>query len=57
MYETAYDTFKALPDAATYLKEGITFEMLDKIAYQFSDNDWAEMMQKAKQKLFENFRK
>jgi len=54
---TAYEKLKSLPDAATYLKAGTTFEMLDKIAYAFSDNEWAEKMQKAKQKLFESFRK
>lgn len=56
-YLTAYEKLKSLPNATAYLKEGMTFEMLDKIAYAFSDNDWAEKMQKAKQKLFESFRK
>jgi hypothetical protein len=57
VYDTAYDRFKSLPNAVGYLKPGVTFEMLDKIAYAFSDNEWAEKMQKAKQKLFESFRK
>lgn len=56
-YMTPYEKLKSLPNAVQYLKEGVTFEMLDKIAYQFSDNEWAEKMQKAKKKLFENFRK
>lgn len=56
-YMTAYERLKLLPNAGQYLKAGVTFEMLDKIAYAFSDNDWAEKMQKAKQKLFESFRK
>ena len=55
-YMTAYEKLKSLPNASQYLKEGITFEILDKIAYAFSDNDWAEKMQKAKQKLLENVR-
>jgi hypothetical protein len=54
---TAYDKLKSLPNAQQYLKEGVTFEMLDKIAYSFSDNEWAEKMQKAKQILFESFRR
>lgn len=57
VYLTAYEKFKSLPDAKQYLKVVVTFEMLDKIAYAFSDNEWAEKMQKAKQKLFESFRK
>lgn len=56
-YMTAYEKFKSLENAEQYLKEGVTFEALDKIAYAFSDNEWAEKMQKAKQKLFESFRK
>ena len=56
-YMTAYEKFKSLPNAQQYLKVGVTFEMLDKIAYSFSDNEWAEKMQKAKQILFESFRK
>jgi hypothetical protein len=57
IYMTAYEKLKSLPNATEYLKEGTTFEMLDKIAYEFSDNEWAEKMQKAKQKLFASFRK
>ena len=33
-----------------------TLEMLDKIAYAKSDNDFAEEMQKAKEELFKNFK-
>ncbi len=57
VYMTPYDKLKSLPNTETYLREGVTFAMLDKIAYAFSDNECAEKMQKAKQKLFENFRK
>ena len=57
IYDTAYERFKSLPNARQYLKHGISFDMLDKIAYEFSDNEWAEKLQKAKQKLFETFRK
>ena len=55
-YMTPYERFKSLPNAQQYLKPGITFEILDKIAYQMSDNDFAEEMQKAKEKLFKNFK-
>lgn len=57
IYMTPYEKFKSLPNAKQYLKEGITFEILDKTAYEFSDNEWAEKMQKAKQKLFASFRR
>lgn len=56
-YMVPYERFKSLPDATQYLKDGMTFPILDKIAYAFSDNEWAEKMQKAKKKLFESFRK
>ncbi len=56
VYDTAYEKLKSLPEAEEYLKDGVTFDIFDKIAYAFSDNEWAEKMQKAKQKLFESFR-
>ena len=55
-YMTPYDKFKSLPNCEQYLKPGITLEMLDKIAYAKSDNDFAEEMQKAKGELFKNFK-
>jgi hypothetical protein len=57
IYKTAYEQFKSLMNAEQYLKEGVTFKMLDTTAYQFSDNEWAEKMQEAKRKLFESFRR
>jgi hypothetical protein len=41
-----------LPDAAQYLKEGVTFEQLDRIAMAESDNECARLRQKEKLKLF-----
>lgn len=35
-----------------FLKEEITFEELDKIAYQYSDNEFAKLMREAESKLF-----
>ncbi len=55
IYQIPYERLKSLPNAQQYLKPGITFEMLDKIAYQKSDNECAALMQKAKDELFNNF--
>lgn len=55
-YQTPYDKFKSLPNAKQYLKENISFKMLDEIAYQMSDNDFAEIMCKAKENLLKNFK-
>ncbi len=49
---TPYEKFKSLPDAAHYLKPGITFEHLDDIALQHSDNDAARLLNKARTELF-----
>jgi hypothetical protein len=55
-YMTPYDKFRSLPSSEKYLRPGVTLEMLDKIAYAKSDNDFAEEMQKAKGELFKNFK-
>lgn len=54
---TPYDRLKSLPNAQRYLKPGITFEQLDKIALAKSDNGFAGEMRKAKAALFEKLRK
>ncbi|MBU2010542.1 DDE-type integrase/transposase/recombinase [Patescibacteria group bacterium] len=46
-----YERFKSLENAEQYLKKGISFAILDKIAYAESDNEFAEKMKKAKEKL------
>jgi len=56
LYETPYEHFKKLPDAAACLREGITFARLDRLAYALSDNDCATLMQEAKSVLFKSFR-
>jgi len=56
-YQIPYEKLKSLKNAEQYLKDNISFKMLDKIAYQMSDNDFAEEMQKFKEKLFENFKR
>lgn len=49
---TPYDKLKSLPDSNDYLKPGLSFEILDKLAHQISDNQAADQLQKARQKLF-----
>ena len=53
---TPYDKLKSLENAKQYLKDGITFEQLDKIAYSESDNESAEKMQKEKLKMFKKIK-
>jgi len=54
-YQTPYERLKSLKYTKQYLKEEITFEILDKIAYKKSDNECATLMQKAKVELFKSF--
>ena len=49
---TPYDKLKSLPDAKDYLKPGVSFEILDRLAHQISDNHAADQLQKARRKLF-----
>lgn len=49
---TPYEKLKTLPEAESYLKTDTTFEILDAIAYEMSDNQAAEQLQKARQSLF-----
>lgn len=49
---TPYDKLKSLPNAKDYLKSSISFEILDKVAHQLSDNQAADQLQKALQILF-----
>ncbi|MFV0387619.1 MAG: hypothetical protein ACK5NT_02595 [Pyrinomonadaceae bacterium] len=53
LISTPYEKLKSLPNAASFLKPEITFEMLDKIAYKFSDNEAASLLDEAQRKLFE----
>ena len=55
-YQTPYDKLKSLDNAEQYLKDELSFKQLDEIAYEMSDNDFAEKMQKAKEELFKNFK-
>lgn len=54
---TPYDKLKSLENAEQYLKPNFSLAELDKIAFEKSDNLFAEEMQKAKEKLFKNISK
>jgi len=53
---TPYDKLKSLENSVGYLREEITFEGLDKIAYAESDNDFGKKMMKARNELFKKIR-
>lgn len=55
-YMTPYEKLKSISQSEKYLKPEISFSVLDKIAYQKSDNEFAALMQKAKVELFNKFR-
>jgi hypothetical protein len=55
-YQMPYEKLKSLPDAEKYLKPGITFSMLDRIAYAQSDNEFGQKMQDKKVELFNGFK-
>ncbi len=50
--KTPYEKLKSLPDAESYLKEGITFNLLDEKAQEMSDNEAAEKLNQARDELF-----
>ena len=49
---TPFDKLKSLPDAEKYLKDDLTFEILEKVAMEMSDNKAAELLQTERTKLF-----
>ncbi len=51
---TPYDKLRAIPLGESFLKKGLSFTQLDALANQMSDNQFAERMNKAKDKLFAN---
>ena len=50
---TPYEKLKSLPNAATYLKPGLTFLELDKEAMKINDGEAARLLQQARIKLFQ----
>lgn len=62
IYDEAMVPYEKLKEVSkqkkkNFLKERVTFDSLDKIAYQYSDNEFAKMMRKAEQKLFHKMAK
>ena len=49
---TPYDKLKSLENPSQHLRDGITFEDLDKIAYAESDNEFGKKLMDAKDELF-----
>ena len=49
---TPYEKLKSLPDAALFLKPGLTFEALDAVAYAQTDLDAAHALNGARDALF-----
>lgn len=54
IHMTPYERLKSLKDAHLYLREGITFEILDKIAYAESDIEAGEKMRIEKKNIFKS---
>ena len=50
-YRTPYEKLKSLPQAAQYLKPGLSFQQLDRVAHSMSDTECARRMGRAKQAL------
>ena len=50
-YQTPYERLKSLPEAARYLKPGLSWARLGPIANERSDTEWARRMQAAKARL------
>ena len=51
LYATPYEKFKSLEQSETFLKPGITFAQLDRVALALSDTECAQKMRRAKVEL------
>lgn len=51
-YKTPYEKLRSLPKARTYLKKGLTFKKLDRLAAERSDNEMAKIVQTKRVELF-----
>jgi hypothetical protein len=49
---TPYEKLKSLSNAQQCLKPALTFEILDQVAYEITDNQSARQLQKARKQLF-----
>lgn len=52
-YLTPYEKLKSLSSAQKYLKKGLSFKILDKIAYVKTHNQMAQIIQQERSKLFQ----
>jgi transposase InsO family protein len=52
-YMTPYEKLKLIPNARQFLKKGITFKMLDKIAFSKTNNEMAKIVQSERSNLFQ----
>ena len=52
-YQTPYEKLKSIPKAATFLKRGFSFALLDSLARGKTDNQMAEIVQEQRTKLFD----
>lgn len=53
IYQTPFEALRRVPYAGKYLKPGITFKDLEKNSLQYSDNEYATIMDTKKTELFE----
>ena len=51
---TPYEKLKSLPGAKNFLKPPVSFTQLDTIANTFSDNEAAQCLHEARNKLFQS---
>lgn len=50
-YQTPYEKLKSLPEAAQYLKPVLSFQQMDRVAFEMSDTECARKMTAAKARL------
>lgn len=56
-YLMPYEKLLSLENPGQYLKEGMTIQMIEDIAKEKSDNEYATLMQEEKDKLFKTFKR
>lgn len=53
-YLTPYEKLKSIQNSEKYLKQAISFDQLDKIAYNNSDTEFAELLNQAQELMYSN---
>jgi len=53
-YQTPYEKLKSIPNSKKYLKPGVTFSQLNKLAYANSDTEFARQMIKQKTIIYKH---